>query len=1346
MTRALSTVTATTWRLRGAKRGDTKPRPQMPHTMRDAARRKRRRRRRKKKGRTWAEAARTKDVADVVKDLSDFSDDSSDLQSDTQSSDHSSSSSSSTSAASNKDRTRSCWKRKVTSRLSQPSSPQSSCPSPPIPVGKVISPSQKLSKKALKQALKQQQQKKQRRAGMQVSSSQHLLLKAVKTTKSISPAKPTAAHTWTAKRTEVPSRTPPPVTAPTSTYSVKANEPLHGLGKKDLQRSDRLQARHLKRTKCAEIDVETPESILVNTNLRALINKHTFSLLPADCQQRLLRLLPEVDQPAGPDGFLKLSSSALNNEFFTSASQSWKERLAEGEFTPEMQLRIRQEIEKEKRVEAWKEQFYEGYYGENSGLSVEDFNDLTAEDDSQAPISPPKVHTTPEPEKVSSRSPACTPVDDPLSVKAEDDKVVPPELPETTEAIPQPEMPDEDITDKMSSTDCTEMAEEAKADGPAEVKIEAKTDTPPTCESKDVDEKSRICLTPSTPKSPSLIQLHRALSSKDDLHHDSSEAESPEKVDAAISSRAKRRLDVGEDFLAGTEKSPRLMEDSQPQQSFRALSRTLSEPAQQAQEQKLSPAQIPRISPKPFLSSQVSHRPIFPTTGTSPGRTGARTLADIKAKAQLARAQRAAAIAAHGGSIPGPGPGGGAYSAGGPRVHPDQSRNRFLSLGSTGRGRGERGTSPYTSCSQIQAEAKSTVQAPAHSAGRTQLLQKLSKQLASTETMTGPTRHLLQAPDRDCSFISTKVYLPAPAPDVPTKPSGPAKAMAHCESSLHIDRELFPQSTDISSTQSTKGAQAGDQCPPIPTTLGSSDPGMPLGKQQAEAYFVKVDNATQGMSKLQSGCAPDPVVKPLQLRTPSEQVTKSSSSIPANNPLVTRLLQGQKVPLEQILPRSLTKMELKTVPFPPERPSNVSTVPVPQGLDSYSREELERPSQLAAQQLERFFCHNRQLPSSQRIWQLFSGKDLASTSNNQMQVPEVPSINQEHVLQSLIRKVWQENSMTPPKASAFKAAECTPPTETLSHRFMLGFVWRRTSKPAMSGHYLLNISTYGRVPEAFRRAQSGSTETNVFLDDPDQLVNAGDESESVTESGEEDTESEESTEECGSPVAKANTRSEISLSPKSESLSNNQVPEETAKAKLPPTFNMKETVQIVTKGSLYNESTIARDLFHAAQAKMANVLGVRLKHDASDIFGRHAPSAASQLQHPELLQAPRTCGNTAGLIGSSYGGTINISTTPDGLHRSSLPTGVSFSSSNADNVVSFSVTVTTIPSSQNVSSGGHEQPISVQTYTEDTDIELGPSKCYCRLKAMIMCKGCGAFCHDDCIGPSKLCVSCLVVR
>ena len=82
--------------------------------------------------------------------------------------------------------------------------------------------------------------------------------------------------------------------------------------------------------------------------------------------------------------------------------------------------------------------------------------------------------------------------------------------------------------------------------------------------------------------------------------------------------------------------------------------------------------QIPvsRISPMPFPAGQVSPRVRFPASLISPARTGARTLADIKAKAQQVRAQRAAAAAAaaaasSGGAVPGPGPGGGPAGGGG---------------------------------------------------------------------------------------------------------------------------------------------------------------------------------------------------------------------------------------------------------------------------------------------------------------------------------------------------------------------------------------------------------------------------------------------------------------------------------------------------------------------------------------------------------------------------------------------------------------------------------------------------------------------------------------------------------
>ncbi|XP_007883970.2 polycomb group protein ASXL1 [Callorhinchus milii] len=143
---------------------------------------------------------------------------------------------------------------------------------------------------------------------------------------------------------------------------------------RNLRRSSTGQ---MKRNRGEEIDVETPGSILVNTNLRALINSRTFASLPLHFQQQLLFLLPDVDQQVGNDGTMRLCSSALNNEFFTSAAQGWKQRLAEGEFTPEMQLRLRQEMEKEKKVEQWKEKFFEDYYGQRLGLSKQDLEQQT---------------------------------------------------------------------------------------------------------------------------------------------------------------------------------------------------------------------------------------------------------------------------------------------------------------------------------------------------------------------------------------------------------------------------------------------------------------------------------------------------------------------------------------------------------------------------------------------------------------------------------------------------------------------------------------------------------------------------------------------------------------------------------------------------------------------------------------------------------------------------------------------------------------------------------------------------------------------------------------------------------
>jgi len=49
-------------------------------------------------------------------------------------------------------------------------------------------------------------------------------------------------------------------------------------------------------------------------------------------------LLCDVFQ-VGADGLMKLSGSALNNEFFTSAAQGWKERLSEGKTSPSKEVK-----------------------------------------------------------------------------------------------------------------------------------------------------------------------------------------------------------------------------------------------------------------------------------------------------------------------------------------------------------------------------------------------------------------------------------------------------------------------------------------------------------------------------------------------------------------------------------------------------------------------------------------------------------------------------------------------------------------------------------------------------------------------------------------------------------------------------------------------------------------------------------------------------------------------------------------------------------------------------------------------------------------------------------------------
>lgn len=57
-----------------------------------------------------------------------------------------------------------------------------------------------------------------------------------------------------------------------------------------------------------------------------------------------------------------IESKSQHLVFFFLASNRFS--CALGEFTHEMQVRFRQEMEKEKKVEVWKEKFFEEYHGQ----------------------------------------------------------------------------------------------------------------------------------------------------------------------------------------------------------------------------------------------------------------------------------------------------------------------------------------------------------------------------------------------------------------------------------------------------------------------------------------------------------------------------------------------------------------------------------------------------------------------------------------------------------------------------------------------------------------------------------------------------------------------------------------------------------------------------------------------------------------------------------------------------------------------------------------------------------------------------------------------------------------------
>ncbi|XP_048048240.1 putative Polycomb group protein ASXL2 isoform X2 [Megalobrama amblycephala] len=1131
-----------------------------------------------------------KDIGDVAKELSEEdSEDSSDNMSDTRCSENTSTTTYS------KDGRRGRWKRRVPAKLqSQPSSPQSRCSSPSVSSSKLMSPSQKHSKKALKQALKQQQQRNQRRqCGIPNASSPRLLLKTVKDM-----AHDSSKSSWELKQTERCPASPQNSTS-SSSSSVKADV-CHATGaRKVSQRSSRLNARQLRRTKC-EIDVETPDSILVNTNLRALINKHTFSMLPTECQQKLLKMLPEVDQQASMDGALKVTSSALNNEFFTSAAQSWKERLSEGEFTPELRLRMRQEIEKEKKVELWKEHFFESYYGEHSGLSIEESKELTEARDIPEPakssVQSEKPEIVKEPQKI---NPVTEVIH--MELRSRDVKSTithaSPEEPVKPPASKQSHLSldtRKDTQEELIPESSVQKAEDPKPGSEKTLENEITCKTPASSLEAEV-----TCLKgkeTQTTKEESPVGNAGQIT-------ESNKAGSP--ITAVTSEPLKRKISTELDTELGTEKKPRV--------SSSEMSSTVT--AKEKVEQRVPPLKIPvsRILSAPASFEQVSPRTPVPLTPPSirPGRTGARTLADIKAKAQLARAQRAAAAAAGSSSSRGTGSVGGTSTP-----------------------------SPARSLSEDFSPASSRSQS--------------------------------------VSPIKLSSGSPAPEGTVTLSQTSPSSGFTgHTESGFVLD---FSASQGfLKENRSLMGSQT-TQC-----TLN------PTGNDQ---HNLLSPGGTLAPSS-QAGSATAQNQRPQQTPFSGALVTKPSSSIPANNPLVTQLLQGKEVPLEKILPKPLAKVEVQSMAIS-ARDEGTTT------------DGLKKDNPTNQEDVSKF---GNQIPFGSSVMQVRSMDKLVNVGT------------QDQILHPPRHKCEQKHTNSNCQPSQFQSCQLGHLESSLDQSVHLGIFGRkRLSKPAMTGHYLLNVSTYGRVSESSKRPHLATNTSSALAN-----------------------------------LKKEKTETEESVKGKTESLAGSHT---TSQGLL----NFPK-VKVEQQGCFINkpDDGLASQPCSDIKSESPSLSCLSSQEGSTSTRTKETCSRSSQLDMCSSIQGKteryqlsdcnqRTFLSQKAHNGPQYGGTISMSV-PHALNHSmaDTPTSPTVSCSGdgetaGGGMMSFSVTVTAIPAGHLLDQSSQGETSPEQAYIETSGMEDVQSKCYCRLKAMIMCKGCGAFCHDDCIGPSKLCVSCLVVR
>lgn len=158
----------------------------------------------------------------------------------------------------------------------------------------------------------------------------------------------------------------------------------------------------------------------------------------------------------------------------------------------------------------------------------------------------------------------------------------------------------------------------------------------------------------------------------------------------------------------------------------------------------------------------------------------------------------------------------------------------------------------------------------------------------------------------------------------------------------------------------------------------------------------------------------------------------------------------------------------------------------------------------------------------------------------------------------------------------------------------------------------------------------------------------------------------------------------------------------------------------------------------------------------------------SNIQVPVITKSPSasfTSGTSSQVIISSSVASTGVPLMASSTTQSSSSTSTNMNNNNEQKMPRLPSQITVIPlgPSQQVQQQHNQQQQQNQQLhhtdqqqsqiqqqqqqmsTGDSMMVQQHSSCGCGLKGLVMCQKCGAFCHPDCLGPSRLCSSCLMV-